>query len=78
MLACNIDEVIFILFFKRLKRLLESWNKLFIYRETYHTIINPSRQERAYRKDSKSKDANVYVQLKIQNVRRNWLIYLLI
>lgn len=36
MLACNIDEVIFILFFKRLKRLLESWNKLFIYRETYY------------------------------------------
>lgn len=36
MLACNIDEVIFILFLKRLKRLLESWNKLFIYRETYY------------------------------------------
>lgn len=36
MLACNIDEVIFIPFFKRLKRLLESWNKLFIYRETYY------------------------------------------
>lgn len=37
MLAYNIDEVIFILFFKRLKRLLESWNKLFIYREIYYT-----------------------------------------
>lgn len=41
----------------------------------YQSIINPSRQERAYQEDSKSKDTNVYVQLKIQNVRRNWLIY---